>query len=568
MRRTERSTLTREHGAALLIMVALLLLGVASAGFVFVGPTIESSLREDRTSEVLASVKQALIGYASQRGELQTCGSLSVAANVAPCAAALRARPGELPCPDMDNDGIAEDKCDDPSKRLGRVPWKTLGIPDPRDNAGETLWYAVAFPFLGTASNPVVVNVSGVITGGVINSSTVGNLEVRAEAAGGSYVQVTTQAVAVLFSPGPAVSGQNRGSTSVTCGTVSLPRNRCAANYLETAAGTNNSLSGGPYILGKASATYNDRLLYITANDIMPVVEMRVGQELKRLLLGYRNNSECRCYPWADSWDYSGGIADVGVNRGRFPSTAYPVNWGTVDATNNIPPLPSWIPMNDWHNLVFYAAARQETDGFGTRCYFCGDSATLTVRLDNTANGPTQNASALVLTPGSPRPGVPRPGTPFDMNANQTRANAMSGYFEDALNTNKGPCPDCPGGVACAGWDAENANDAADAKAHGQTAAPACDVYVRPQSRAYDRDRMYTIVTQSASQCAIAAQALIAAAPCKIATVGVCTSLVASLTTCTCKLAAAAMLQVPCYNTLTPSPHCDAPIAELKVCVQ
>jgi hypothetical protein len=327
-------------------------------------------------------------------------------------------------------------------------------------------------------------------------------------------------------------------------------------------------VSGGPYVVGKAGATYNDRLLYLTAADVMPAVEMRVGQELKRLLEGYRNNSECRCYPWADSWSYSGGIGDVGVNRGRFPSTAYPVNWGTVDATNKIPPLPSWIPMNDWHNVVFYAAARQETDGFGARCYFCGENPTLTVRLDNTTNGPTQNVSALVITPGLPKAGLQRPATPFDMSANSTRADAMNGYFDDALNTNKGPCPDCPGGVACAGWDTENANDANAAKLNAQTAVPACDVYIRPQSRTYDRDRMYTIVTQGASQCSVAAQALIAAAPCRTSSLGVCQPLVTSLSTCTCKAAADLMLQTPCFNTLSPSPHCDSPIAQLKVCVQ
>ena len=42
--------------------------------------------------------------------------------------------------------------------------------------------------------------------------------------------------------------------------------------------------------------------------------------KIKTLLEAYRANSPCECYPWADTWPYSGGIADIGQNRGRFPT--------------------------------------------------------------------------------------------------------------------------------------------------------------------------------------------------------------------------------------------------------
>ena len=543
---------TRQRGAALLIMVALLVLGIASAGLIFGSPTIKAELSDDRTPDALASVKQALIGWAAQRG-VAICSNPG---NAAQCAAELSARPGELPCPDLDNDGFAEALCSQTADRLGRVPWKTLAIPEPKDNAGETLWYAVALPFLTAASN-----------NGVINSSTVGNVEVRAS---DGATPITTQAVAVLFSPGAALGGQNRSDRvqdKAFCSAAkpSEFRNRCPANYLETASGVNNASPGGPYVVGTRRGTYNDRLIYISAADIMPTVEMRVGGELKNLLLAYRENSKCRCYPWADSWNYSGGIPDVGINRGRFPAyQVKPVDWGFQDSENNIPRLPDWVTENNWNNMVFYSAARQETDEAGKRCYFCSINSTLVVRLDPATNN-TEQASALILTPGLPRKGVNRPATHPELINNLGVANNMTSYFEDSLNNNKGPM--ATASQECPGWDAEHASSWTGLS---QESVPvACDTYVRPTSRGYDRDRLHTIVAKPGSHCATAARALVSLMPCKDKTSsGVCPPLVTALSTCTCRAAAQASLDTPCFNTLSPSPHCDAPIAELKVCTQ
>ena len=92
-----------------------------------------------------------MIGYAVRQGVFQ-CQNPGDSAQ---CLAELNAssKLGELPCPDTDNDGFAEAACS--TRTLGRVPWRTLGIPEPRDTAGETLWYAVSLRFLGNASNPI-----------------------------------------------------------------------------------------------------------------------------------------------------------------------------------------------------------------------------------------------------------------------------------------------------------------------------------------------------------------------------------------------------------------------------
>jgi hypothetical protein len=196
---------------------------------------------------------------------------------------------------------------------------------------------------------------------------------------------------------------------------------------------------------------------------------MRVGNELGALLRAYRSKSNCFCYPWADSWEYSGGIADIGSNRGRFPTTAYPENWGT----GTIPSLPAWVGANDWNNTVFYAAGRRETDGGGAKCFYCSPADT--VSIDGRA------VSALVFTPGTAPTGIDRAAT-----ANRDK---LSYYLDDAANQVGGTCP---------GWTDENA----DTRPSGT--APSvplqCDAYVNPSSKAYDRDRVFTVSTTAGAR--------------------------------------------------------------------
>ena len=66
-------------------------------------------------------------------------------------------------------------------------------------------------------------------------------------------------------------------------GRANMARNLCPANYLESVLNVNNPAADGTYATGVPNAQYNDRLLYITAADIIPAVEMRVGTELKNL---------------------------------------------------------------------------------------------------------------------------------------------------------------------------------------------------------------------------------------------------------------------------------------------
>ena len=127
----------RERGAILLLATLAL---VAVIGFVLAlswASVNPDGARRRATESALAEAREALIAYATARAIDPAVG------------------PGYLPCPDLDNDGWAGATCGSLSgelgqdERLGRLPWKTLGIADLRDGDGERLWYAVSTKYKG-----------------------------------------------------------------------------------------------------------------------------------------------------------------------------------------------------------------------------------------------------------------------------------------------------------------------------------------------------------------------------------------------------------------------------------
>jgi hypothetical protein len=541
MRRTRRGS---QAGFAIFAVVLLLLLGVTSVAFTFYRPSPQVQTVSVRGADTLSEVKSALVGYATRQGVFQ-CSDPS---DAAACQSQLNAstKLGEFPCPDTNNDGLAEASCANVNQRLGRVPWRTLGIPDPKDDSGETLWYAVSLRFLGNASNPIVYS-GGRTSSGAINSNTPGDLTVLAA----DDSSLTTTAVAVILAPGGIVPGQNRSASSVACGALgTIARNRCPANYLEAQGSGNNSSAAGAFIAGTPGDAFNDRVAFVSTADVIPMLEMRLGSELRELLLEYKFNSNCFCYPWADSWAYSGGIADFGVNRGRLgsianddstPASGDPQDWGT----GTIPAFPRWLSDNDWHNQVYYMASRAETHKARGGCLTCSANNYLTIqRTSNPADG-SDPAAVAIITPGTPRAGQNRPWLPSALVANLSLANNFSGYFEDALNRKSG----CPG---------ETVEHASTPPGSGVTASASCDTLQRPSSKGYDRDRLFVLEPDTAdldTLCRRGGPALDKNTPCHDShgvnqLSAVCNNLIDKLQACSASCAAAAeqMRQVPCRN--------------------
>jgi hypothetical protein len=195
----------------------------------------------------MAQAKAALIGYAATYRDTHSGEPF-----------------GLLPCPDTDNDGVAEASCGSADVSvIGRLPWKTLGLPPLRDAAGECLWYAVS----GRAKyNPK--------TTGDFNWDSLGQFIVQ-DKAGNTLAGATEhdRPMALLFSAGPPLSGQSR----TTVGTTDCGGNSTLANYLEDTGtlGTGDTTVALATTDSIRTGTNNDAAIWIGTREIFDVVKKR-----------------------------------------------------------------------------------------------------------------------------------------------------------------------------------------------------------------------------------------------------------------------------------------------------
>ena len=427
-RRAGQHAFSRESGQGLFVLLALLLFVGAGLIFSLARPAPPNIKNNEQTTAALAQAKDALIGWSVQRTS---------------SVALPNARPGELPCPDNNNDGFEDGTC--VAGALGRVPWKTLGIPEPKDGAGETLWYALAGPFRIWAVNA-----------NQIDNDTKGNITVYS---GSSSTVMTLEAVAVIFAPGAVLGAQDRSCTvgvnctatgQCTTSPASLTPKCNPTNYLDTTGGGNNATTNGPYISAQPSNTFNDRLLVITTDSLMTVVEKRVAREMLALLERYRTapGKSCpnNCYTWADE-DFT-NEGDNDAFRGWLPlGEADPDDWSVpppIPVGLNIT-VPAWLTNNDWWKVVYYAVAPDKTEN--------NSGGTLTVV------GDPSTYDVVLITPGPALPGVARPNPPLSPTPTPAQ---IAAYWAQYLN------------------DPENSDHIN-------------NIYVRPSSSAYTRDRIYVV---------------------------------------------------------------------------
>ena len=283
-----RSTARREDGFAALLTLLVLVIGslyliVDGLNAAAAGATLH---REDVTALALQQAKEALIARAAF--DLN--------------------HPGSLPCPDRDNDGVADllapgNNC---FSYIGRLPWKTLGLPDLRDASGARLWYALSQNFTDSPAYAV-------------NSDTQGTLTVPGMAPTGGVV-------AIVFAPGTVVGAQRRdgpagGSTDAPC-TWGIDENCKVANYLE---GQNASIDTiyeqsprceRPDCPG--GVPFNDQLMIITHADLFAIVEPVVAKRIEKEIVPVLTN-DAAANGYFERW----GTALYGdKRRGFFPFAA------------------------------------------------------------------------------------------------------------------------------------------------------------------------------------------------------------------------------------------------------
>jgi hypothetical protein len=304
----------KQKGAALIIFAVIF----ALAATAFLVSQLDGSgvkiEREKKTVAALAEAKAALIGFAARSGVLTG-----------------QARPGDLPCPDTNEDG-SSDPC--PGDVIGRLPWRTLGLSDLRDGDGERLWYAVSSTF---KNSPRTL---------ILNSDTFGTITLR-DATGTilNNENLESPAIAVVIAPGNPLTRTDGIVQSRT-----MANHNIAIHYLDNFDSADNSKDDdngdfvGSSINGFVNGVIkdatdnvivNDRIVAVNYNDLMPLLNKRVANEVKKRL----NN--IGGLPWAAPFtnpalSNNNFVPVNNTNGGLLP--AYPHFWDIIDTNPLNPP--------------------------------------------------------------------------------------------------------------------------------------------------------------------------------------------------------------------------------------
>ena len=344
---------SRQRGTLLLLALVLVLAGIAATITLQLAAAGGAARRERVSEMALAEAREALVAYAVDRPINAVVG------------------PGYLPCPDLDNDGWAEPTCGSLSgdtgqeQRLGRLPWKTLGLADLRDGYGERLWYAVSSKYKGLlncGASRGCLDMSPDAALGTITVRDASGVVLHDGRVAEGYRANEGGAIAVVFAPGAPIARadglpQVRECTGNDCDAagrcIVTPPQRAATcdpgNYLDKAADArfsyednadfvdrndaagrprnDNGFIAGPVMLPSARLGVNDRLTVISYRDLMPRLMERVAREVSACLAFYASRPENGGHlPWPapacrqSSGDWAGR---AGVHFGRVPDTPF-----------------------------------------------------------------------------------------------------------------------------------------------------------------------------------------------------------------------------------------------------
>ena len=318
------------------VWVVLLLLSGAGGWMVYMSSnTIPARhLAMQKTMTSLALAQQALLAYAQQPLGTTQCESN--------CP-----RPGDLPCPDRNNDGIAETSCSNTS-RLGRLPWKTLGIGDVRDGSGERLWYAVSERY---KNNPRILPLN------LDNSGTWSMLSAEGvlwdATQGDGLVAVLIAPMHPLVREDGWVQQREEASTEI------------AKHYLDI-HGLDNAnpveKTGSGFVMAASSPQFNDVVWPITAGRMHQQMQKQVLSELKRSLRCAA--APCTAYPSPAATEDDRCLGFQSVTAGQCLSTSAHIGRLPLDAAAHWPGTTQhmldgearhhWFQQNGWREQVFY----------------------------------------------------------------------------------------------------------------------------------------------------------------------------------------------------------------------
>ena len=329
----------RQKGVALILIAVILALAAAAYAIKVFNVSSIQATQDVNASIVLADAKATLLGY--------TLGRVGAGE-----------RPGNMPMPDYfastevpsNYDGLTDSGCMDSTtanglpltntganmRCLGRLPWQTIGLaitsPSQNDVLGNMPWYAVSANLVDTSClpilNPRVVNMT--FTGYVCSGTTLPHPWLTVRDSRGNVL--SSRVAIVLILPGRPVNLQTR--QNVPLGDVT--------NYLDSVvvpAGCSAPCVPGTYSnkdldndfimassLSSANvdqnnqnlvSSINDKILFITIDELMATIQTRVVGDVRKSLIAY-NLSQSK-YPNTASLGYQGRSAVKNQSSGFLP---------------------------------------------------------------------------------------------------------------------------------------------------------------------------------------------------------------------------------------------------------
>lgn len=401
-----------ERGHALLLMMIVLVLGSLYGLASRLDAGTMKSRQAQATGAALSLARDALIAYAaSYRDDPDRPGEVW----------------GYLPCPDtaektglyQPGDGTASATCGASDQvAIGLLPYKTLDLPELRDAEGNCLWYAVAGSFKNSPkpSTPLNWDTQGQLR--IIDS---GATQAAPDDANGG-------AAAVVFAPGPALSGQSRRIFTQPCGADPAE----LATYLESDAGT---FVQGPVRHADGRVANNDRLAWIAPRDIFAPILARADFKnplgttpegrLNRLIDAGRQALDNKL--WADLAAQT--RASTGLPAASAPAAGYAADYRQF-AGKLVGDVPDLKPLafagdsydgdfDHWRDQFRYAVCADLKPATG--CLAFGAKACRGALLF------AGQAQADLFPFGGPRPASQKPRTPPP-----SRSDYLAHYFEAA----------------------------------------------------------------------------------------------------------------------------------------
>lgn len=406
----------RHRGHALLIMLAILVMGSVVS---LVGQLDGVYAREQqlqRTDAALALAKEALLAYAlTYRDDDEHADEMF----------------GYLPCPDTSGkggvftpgDGTATGSCGSAGATVvGLLPYVTLRLPDLRDASGNCLWYAVSGSFKNSPKAATPMNWDA-------------QAQLSVHAADGTVLVTPDDAqggaAAVIFAPGLALGTQTRGVIDQRCRADPAE----AAAYLESAA---PDFVRGDRQDAVGNATNNDRLTWLTPRDIFSRLVARADfrnrlagippGQLNRLIDAQRKALDGRL--WAALATFTAATA------GTPATNAQPKNAADYEqfAGKRVGDLPDLTPLR-YAGKVFDNDHANWQDQFSY--VVCDDIKPITGCLTLGA----QSCRGALFFAGQSISGGPRPSNQKPTAPPPSRSTWLANYFEAgaALDLLRGP---------------------------------------------------------------------------------------------------------------------------------